>query len=104
MNAKLLFLAVGLIGLVPLARTLTARTPEAVETYYADGTVKTRTEVREGRPHGRCVRYYADGSTMAEGSVEDGEEHGAWTFYAPGGEIDEARSGLYEDGRRVSGS
>lgn len=104
MNTKLLLIAVGLIGLIPLVRTLTASGPEAVETFYADGTLKSRTETRDGRPDGQCTRFYADGSKMAEGSFEDGEESGQWTFYDREGQVDSEKSGLYDDGRRVSGS
>lgn len=105
MNAKLLLCAVGLVGLIPLARTLTAAdAPPALETFYADGTLKSRVETRDGRPHGLCVRFYADGQKRAEGRLEDGEESGPWTFYDPDGRVDEDRSGVYADGRRVSGS
>jgi len=103
-NTKLLLIVVGLAGLIPLARTLTAGSPEAIETYYADGTVKSRTETKDGRRNGLCVRFYADGTKRAEGTVEDGEESGMWVFYDVEGQVDDTRSGLYDDGRRVSGS
>jgi antitoxin component YwqK of YwqJK toxin-antitoxin module len=100
-NTKLLLIAVGLVGLIPLARTLTAGAPETVETYYADGTLKSRTETRDGRRNGLCTRFYADGTKRAEGTVEDGEESGKWVFYDDQGQVDPERSGLYDDGRRV---
>jgi antitoxin component YwqK of YwqJK toxin-antitoxin module len=105
-KTKTLLLLVGLLGLVPVARSLAAaaRAHEAVETYYADGSLKSRIETEAGRPDGRCVRFYPDGTRMAEGRFEDGREQGRWVFYTPDGTVDAERSGVYQDGRRVSGS
>ena len=106
MNTRTLLIVVGLAGLCPVAYHVArgAEAQAAVETYYADGSLKARLATEEGRPHGPCVRYWPDGTKKAEGLYEAGEPAGEWVYYTPDGRVDDELSGTYRDGRRVSGS
>ena len=70
--------------------------------HYADGGREEWAEYLDGRRHGACKRWYRDGTLRAEGRFEHGQRVGAWRWYEPDGSLDRARSGTYEDGRKVA--
>jgi antitoxin component YwqK of YwqJK toxin-antitoxin module len=100
-----LLLLIGLTGLVVGGATLAARTraEDAQTTYWANGHLQARTEVREGKPDGRCERFYPDGTKQAEGRYEAGRMEGEWLFWRADGTVDAERTGTYRDGVRQQG-
>ena len=106
MNIRLFALLLGVLGLAAATVKVFEETVQAGvqphTSYYANGQKKESTRFWEGHRHGHTVRWYPDGSLKAEGSFVQGRMDGEWTWMTPEGELDEARSGTYEDGQRVS--
>ena len=69
---------------------------------WADGVPKETAAFRDGVRHGPCERFHPGGGLRAKGAVREGAMEGEWHFYAEDGELDAARSGLYEGDRRVA--
>ncbi len=69
---------------------------------WADGVPKETAAFRDGVRHGPCERFHPDGGLRARGTFRDGAMEGEWRFYGEDGELDPARSGIYEGDRRVA--
>ncbi len=52
-----------------------------------------------GRPSGTWTTWYWGDRRASEGGYEDGVKAGDWTFWKEDGELDEERTGAYEDGK-----
>jgi antitoxin component YwqK of YwqJK toxin-antitoxin module len=103
-NAKTILLLVGLAGAIPLGLRLAHSEPPAVaETFWSDGSPKSRVVLRDGRRDGPATQWDAGGRIVAEGSYQDDRREGRWVWYREDGSVDPERSGLYEDGERVRG-
>ena len=50
-----------------------------------------------GRPSGPWTTWYDSDKKASEGGYEDGVKAGDWTFWKEDGELDEERTGPYED-------
>lgn len=74
-----------------------------VEMRHASGALASRGEYRAGVRVGAWEFGREDGRPSAQGSFEEGRRVGEWTFWLPSGDVDEERSGRYEDGERVGG-
>lgn len=69
---------------------------------WADGAPREIAAFRDGVRHGACERFHPGGGLRAKGSFRAGAMEGEWRFYGEDGELDAARSGLYEADRRVA--
>ena len=69
---------------------------------HGNGAPKESTCFVDGLRDGPTLRWYADGQLRAEGLFERGEMVGEWIWYGPDGEVDLARSGLYQDGELIA--
>ncbi len=79
------------------------------ETSYEDGTlhgpwttfdsgyIVGRGTYENGRPTGTWTTWYEGDRKASEGGYEDGVKAGDWTFWKEDGELDEERTGPYED-------
>jgi hypothetical protein len=76
---------------------------KAQTTYYASGQMEARFEYADGRRQGPAERWHPNGTRMAEGRYEDGHMEGAWRFWNADGTSDNARTGIYHGGERISG-
>ncbi len=106
MMLKTLALTLGLIGLAAASGLLfggdaLASSPHVSR--HGNGELKESTFFIDGRRHGETTRWYADGTLRATGNFDNGEMVGEWLWQEPDGTRNEKRSGLYEDGVRVSG-
>jgi antitoxin component YwqK of YwqJK toxin-antitoxin module len=106
MTIRIFTFLLGFLGLAAVTSKVlegTLHADQAHTSYYSNGQAKESTHFTEGMRNGLTIRWYADGTLKAEGEFEGGRMTGEWTWKTPEGEIDSARSGLYEDGIRVSG-
>lgn len=102
MNLRLLLVVLGLLGALPLGMRLArAGGPRAVESHFPDGTLESRTSLREGVREGASTRYWQDGSVRAQGRYRDDLREGPWIWYREDGSIDHELSGRFERGERV---
>ncbi len=102
MKLPTVLLLVGIAGLVFGGGTLAARVggPEVQTTQWANGSLRTRTELRSGRPEGRSESWYPDGSKQSQGEYRDGRMEGEWHFWRPDGSLDPERTATYRAGLR----
>ena len=107
MTIRLFTLLLGVLGLAAATAKVFEETAQSDvpphTSYYTNGQKKESTRFSRGHRHGHTVRWYPDGSLKAEGSFFEGRMEGEWTWMTPEGQLDEARSGTYEDGQRISG-
>ena len=106
MTLRIFAFLLGILGLAAATAKIfegTAHAEVAHTSYYANGQAKESTHFVEGKRHGRTIRWYADGTLKAEGDFSDDRMVGQWIWHTPGGEIDAARSGVYEDGQLIEG-
>ena len=94
--------AIGLSAALGAVRSSTRGEPDRQTTYYANGQVRSDTEIEGGRKNGLHRRFQSDGTPIAEGRYEDGEMEGRWTCWLPDGSVDAAKSGLYANGVRIA--
>lgn len=100
-------LVLALLGGVWGARSLAGgsepwQDAEVHATFYDDGAPRTRVTLVDGRIEGPARTWHPNGAPESEGAYEDGEREGTWRFWGADGAIDAARSGRYDDGRRVA--
>jgi antitoxin component YwqK of YwqJK toxin-antitoxin module len=70
--------------------------------WYPGGGKKAEWTAKGGEPEGPMQYWFPDGRPQMVGEMRAGKREGRWTFYDIDGSVDEARSGVYEDGVRVS--
>jgi len=98
---KWISLGLGLVGLAAATGTLLGDAGDdggVRISRHGNGAPKESTCFVDGLRDGPTTRWYADGQLRAEGLFEHGEMVGEWIWYRPDGEVDLARSGLYQDG------
>lgn len=103
MKWNTLLVLFGLLGLGVIGATQGTRAagPEERTTYWANGKLKSRSELVQGIPVGHTERWHSDGSKQAEGELRDGLMEGPWEFWAEDGTPDAARTGEYRAGVRI---
>lgn len=106
---RLIWVSTGLVGLALLlggATGLSWGTAEAADdvqtTYYPNGQMQSRSTRVEGAREGPAGEWYANGQERCTGEYRNGVREGAWVFFNADGSIDQARTGNYLQGQRVS--
>ena len=56
--------------------------------FYADGELKSESEVKDGKRHGRYREYYINGKLKTRGKYQNNRQKGTWKHYTEDGEFD----------------
>lgn len=56
--------------------------------FYPDGALKSESEVKDGRRHGRYREYYEDGKLKVRGKYSKNKPKGTWKYYTGEGTFD----------------
>lgn len=56
--------------------------------FYPDGTLKSETEVKDGRRHGRYREYHENGKLKVRGKYSKNQPKGTWKYYTEKGEFE----------------
>lgn len=56
--------------------------------FHADGALKSESEVKDGKRHGRYREYYEDGTLKVRGKYSKNKPKGTWKYYTPEGKFD----------------
>lgn len=57
--------------------------------YYDSGTLKSKTEIKNGVKDGEVFRYYESGALMARGNMRSGQQEGKLEWFYDSGELEE---------------
>jgi len=55
--------------------------------YYPDGAIKTKSEIKDGRRHGKYHEYYENGVLKVRGKYSKGQPKGTWKYYTEEGKF-----------------
>jgi len=104
MKVQILFVLVGLAGLVASVGTIaSARESDRRDaSYYANGQVESECSYEDGRREGPYHRFAPDGTPVVAGEYKADRMDGRWSYWRKDGSLDAARSGLYRAGERIS--
>jgi len=95
-----------LIGLVALGMRTAGDGPSDLSgvrtTNWPNGSPREESTYTDGLRDGLCQRWHSDGKPRAEGRYQNGQMVDEWRFFDEEGALDRSRSGLYEEGERVS--
>lgn len=56
--------------------------------FYPEGALKSESEVKEGKRHGRYREYYEDGIMKVRGKYSKNQPKGTWKYYTPEGKFE----------------
>lgn len=56
--------------------------------FYPEGALKSESEVKEGKRHGRYREYYKDGTLKLRGKYANNKPKGTWKYYTDEGKFD----------------
>ena len=56
--------------------------------FYPEGALKSESEVKEGKRHGRYREYYEDGTLKLRGKYANNKPKGTWKYYTDKGKFD----------------
>ncbi|RLT81785.1 toxin-antitoxin system YwqK family antitoxin [Bacteroides acidifaciens] len=56
--------------------------------FYPEGALKSESEVKEGKRHGRHREYYEDGTLKLRGKYANNKPKGTWKYYTDEGKFD----------------
>jgi hypothetical protein len=56
--------------------------------FYEGGALRSESEVRDGKRHGRYREFYEDGTLLVRGKYAAGKPRGTWKYYTADGEFD----------------
>lgn len=56
--------------------------------FYPEGELKSESEVKDGKRHGRYREFYEDGKIMARGKYAKNEPKGTWKYYTKEGKFE----------------
>jgi hypothetical protein len=56
--------------------------------FYDSGALRSESEVKAGRRHGRHREFYEDGTLLVRGKYSAGKPRGTWKYYTPEGTFD----------------
>ncbi len=71
-------------------------------TYHSNGARRANGAYSAGLRSGPWTSWYEDGAAEARGAYLFGEREGVWIQRAPNGSIDRAKTGVYENGERIT--
>jgi antitoxin component YwqK of YwqJK toxin-antitoxin module len=57
------------------------------ESFYPNGTIKEKRNIKEGKNNGPYVRYFASGKLLEEGNFEDNLQNGIRKVYDENGKL-----------------
>lgn len=55
--------------------------------FYEDGTLKSETEIKDGKRHGRHREYYGNGKLKVRGKYSANRPKGTWKYYSEEGKL-----------------
>ena len=58
--------------------------------------------LKNGKPEGPWVYYHDNGQLQAKGDIKNLEREGPWVFYSEDGTVDNALTGTYKNGKKIS--
>lgn len=56
--------------------------------YYEDGALKSESEIKDGKRHGRYREFHPDGTLRLRGKYVKGQPKGTWKYFTPDGKFD----------------
>lgn len=56
--------------------------------FYPEGALKSESEIKDGKRHGRYREYYEDGTLKVRGKYSKGKQKGTWKYYTEEGGFD----------------
>ncbi len=56
--------------------------------FYPDGALKSETEIKEGKRHGRYREYYESGNLKVRGKYSKNQPKGTWKYYTEDGDVE----------------
>lgn len=56
--------------------------------FYPEGALKSESEIKDGRRHGRYREYYEDGTLKVRGKYAKNQPKGTWKYYTPEGKFE----------------
>ena len=56
--------------------------------FYDSGALRSESEIKAGRRHGRHREFYEDGTLLVRGKYSAGKPRGTWKYYTPEGAFD----------------
>ncbi len=56
--------------------------------FYGSGSLRSESEVKGGRRHGRYREFYEDGALLLRGKYSAGRPRGTWKYYTPDGKFE----------------
>ncbi len=56
--------------------------------FYPEGALKSETEIKDGKRHGRYREYYESGKLKVRGKYSKNQQKGTWKYYTEDGEVD----------------
>jgi hypothetical protein len=58
--------------------------------------------LKNGKPEGPWVIYHDNGQLQGKGDIKNLEREGPWVFYSEDGTVDNALTGTYKNGEKIS--
>ncbi len=56
--------------------------------FYSGGQLKSESEVKDGKRHGRYREYYENGNLKLRGKYQENRRKGTWKYYTEEGKFD----------------
>ncbi len=56
--------------------------------FYPEGALKSESEIKDGKRHGRYREYYEDGKLKVRGKYSKSQQKGTWKYYTEEGEVE----------------
>ena len=70
--------------------------------YHDNGQLQAKGDYKNGKPDGPWVYYHDNGQLQAKGDIKNLEREGPWVFYSEDGTVDNALTGTYKNGEKIS--
>ena len=70
--------------------------------YHDNGQLKGKGDWKNGKEEGPWVYYYDNGQLFSKGVIKNGKEEGPWVTYSEDGTVDNALTGTYKNGKKIS--
>ena len=70
--------------------------------YREDGTRSESVTYSDGKMQGPSTTWLSNGQKSKEGYYANGEREGPWVFWQEDGTVNQERSGIYKDGKKIA--